>query len=100
MCREYFGEAIYALGETDGCPRKPAPDMVYQGMTAIGVERCIYVGDSEVDVLTAKNAGVPCLSVLWGFRDQDILTEQGATHFCDDPKNLLTCLKEMLENGK
>ncbi len=99
MCKAYFGEDIYALGESAGCPRKPAPDMVYQGMQAIGVETCIYVGDSEVDVQTARNAGVPCLSVLWGFRDQEYLQKEGATHFCDDPKKLATCLKEMIENG-
>ena len=99
LCKEYFGAEIYALGESAGCPRKPAPDMVYQGMQAIGVETCIYVGDSEVDVQTAKNAGVPCLSVLWGFRDKDYLQKEGATHFCDDPKNLASCLKEMIENG-
>ena len=99
LCREYFGADIYALGESAGCPRKPAPDMVHQGMQAIGVKTCIYVGDSEVDVQTAKNAGVPCLSVLWGFRDKAYLAQEGATHFCDDPKKLATCLKEMIENG-
>lgn len=99
LCKEYFGDDIYALGESANCPRKPAPDMVYQGMKAIGVEKCIYVGDSEVDVQTAKNAGVPCLSVLWGFRDKDYLAQEGATHFCDDPKKLVTCLKEMIKNG-
>lgn len=100
LCREYFGGEIFALGESDACPRKPAPDMVYQGMKAIGVDKCIYVGDSEVDVQTAKNAGVPCLSVLWGFRDKEYLTQQGATHFCDDPKKLLTTLKDMVDHGK
>ena len=99
LCKEYFGGDIYALGESASCPRKPAPDMVYQGMQAIGVETCIYVGDSEVDVQTARNAGVPCLSVLWGFRDREYLQKEGATHFCDDPNKLATCLKEMIENG-
>ncbi len=100
LCREYFGGDIFALGEREACPRKPAPDMVFGAMQAIGVETCIYVGDSEVDVLTAKNAGVPCLSVLWGFRDKEYLAQQGAAHFCDDPKKLLTCLKEMIKNGQ
>ena len=100
LCRDYFGPEIYALGQKDSCPKKPAPDMLHAAMKEIGVERCIYVGDSEVDVITAKNAGVPCLSVLWGFRDKDCLTEHGGSYFCDDPKNLLTCLKEMIENGK
>ena len=99
LCKEYFGGDIYALGESASCPRKPAPDMVYQGMQAIGVETCIYVGDSEVDVQTARNAGVPCLSVLWGFRNKEYLQKEGATHFCDDPKKLAKSLKEMIENG-
>ena len=99
LCMEYFGGDIYALGESASCPRKPAPDMVYQGMQAIGVETCIYVGDSEVDVQTAKNAGVPCLSVLWGFRTREYLEKEGATHFCDHPNTMLSCLKELITNG-
>ena len=95
LCKTYFGE-IYAQGESSQCPRKPAPDMVYAAMRAIGVEKCIYVGDSEVDVLTAKNAGVPCLSVLWGFRDKNCLADAGAEHFCDDPKDMLKLLKAMV----
>ena len=95
LCRQYFGD-VFALGESSACPRKPAPDMVRQAMAAIGAETCIYVGDSEVDVLTAKNAGVPCLSVLWGFRDQDTLVEAGADHFCQTPADLLKSLKEMI----
>ena len=74
LCADYF-PGIYALGETAGCPRKPAADMVHKGMEAIGADRCIYVGDSEVDVLTANNAGVPCLCVLWGFRDPEFFRD-------------------------
>lgn len=95
LCKAYFGDA-FALGESADCPRKPAPDMVFAAMKAIGAERCIYVGDSEVDVLTAKNAGVPCLTVLWGFRDRKILVDAGATHFCTDPAELLNSLKAMV----
>lgn len=95
LSRQYFGD-IYALGETADCPRKPAPDMIYQGMRQIGAEKCIYVGDSEVDVLTAANAGVPCLSVLWGFRDREIIEQAGGKHFCDDPKNLVAALKSLM----
>jgi len=94
LCRGFFGE-LYALGETETCPRKPAPDMVLQAMQALGVERCIYVGDSEVDVATAKNAGVPCLSVLWGFRDREELEKAGAEYFCSDPRNLVDILRTM-----
>ena len=95
LCKQYFGD-VYALGESSLCPRKPAPDMVHRAMEAIGAETCIYVGDSEVDVLTAKNAGVPCLSVLWGFRDRQTLLDAGATHFCETPADLLHCLKDMI----
>lgn len=95
LCRDYFGD-IYALGETDDCPRKPAPDMVYKAMHAIGVEKCIYVGDSEVDVVTANNAGVPCLSVSWGFRDEDVLLDAGARHLCRDPKELPAAIERIV----
>ena len=54
LCKDLFGEDIYALGQIDDCPRKPAPDMVYKAMAVIGVEKCIYVGDSDVDVKTAQ----------------------------------------------
>ena len=100
MCRHYFGDEVYALGQQEHIPKKPAPDMVFAAMQAIGADTCVYVGDSEVDVQTAQNAGVPCLSVLWGFRDRACLEKHGANHFCDDPKQLLSCLKEIINNGK
>ena len=87
LCADYF-PGIYALGEAADCPRKPAPNMVYKAMEVLGVQKCIYVGDSEVDVLTANNAGVPCLSVLWGFRTEAEIREYGDSIFCTDPKQL------------
>lgn len=96
LSAEYFG-GLFARGEDTDCPRKPAPDMVFQAMGALGVENCIYVGDSEVDIATAKNAGVPCLSVLWGFRDQDTLAEAGAEHFCETPADLPTAISALLK---
>ena len=95
LCAQYFS-GLYARGESADCPRKPAPDMIYKAMDAVGVETCIYVGDSEVDVATARNAGVPCLSVLWGFRDRQTLEKAGADHFCQTPADLLKTLKEMI----
>lgn len=97
LCADYF-PGVYARGESSDCPRKPAPDMVEKAMEAIGVERCIYVGDSEVDVATAQNAGVPCLTVLWGFRDREELETAGAKHFCDDPADLIGALKDLLSS--
>ena len=95
LCKQYFGD-VYAIGQSSQFPRKPAPDMVHQALSVLGAERCVYVGDSEVDVMTAQNAGVPCLSVLWGFRDRNVLLEAGATRFCEDPKDLVKKLKEMM----
>ena len=91
LCAHYF-PGIFALGETAGCPRKPDPAMVRKAMEAIGVTDCIYVGDSEVDVLTAKNAGVPCLSVLWGFRDREQI---GGSRYCETVDRLVPMLEEM-----
>ena len=96
LCKQYFGD-IYALGETADCPRKPAPDMLYKAMKDIGVDSCIYVGDSDVDVVTAGNAGVKCLSVLWGFRDKEDIEATGGTYFCDDPNLLAQTLENMME---
>ena len=98
LCAVYF-PGLYARGESTDCPRKPAPDMVFKAMEAIGVERCVYVGDSEVDVLTARNAGVPCLSVLWGFRDQEEIEEAGGNCFCEDTAQLVEKLEELC-NGQ
>ena len=98
LCADYF-PGLYARGESTACPRKPAPDMVFKAMEAIGVERCIYVGDSEVDVLTAKNAGVPCLSGLWGFRDREEIEAEGGNCFCINTAELTEKLEEMI-NGQ
>ena len=98
LCAQYF-PGIYALGESVDCPRKPAPDMVRRAMEAIGVENCIYVGDSEVDIRTAQNAAVPCISVLWGFRDKDVLEREGGTYFCACPEELRSIVEE-IDNGK
>ena len=95
LCPQYFS-GIYARGESTDCPRKPAPDMVFKAMEEIGVERCIYVGDSEVDVLTAQNAGVPCLSVLWGFRDREEMEAVGGRFFCEKPEDLPECIRKMV----
>ena len=98
LCAEYF-PGIYALGETPDCPRKPAPDMIFKAMAAIGADDCVYVGDSEVDVITARNAGVACLSVLWGFRDREDMTAVGAEHFCGKTETLAEKIEEII-HGK
>ena len=81
----FEGKADISVGEKAGIRRKPAPDTVLAAMEALGVtkEETVYVGDSEVDVMTAREAGVPCISVTWGFRDRDVLEKAGAETFAD-----------------
>ena len=95
LCGQMF-PGIFALGEAPDCPRKPAPDMVHKACRAIGVDTCVYVGDSEVDVRTAKNAGVPCLSVLWGFRDREDIEAAGGQYFCESPAQLTEKIEEII----
>lgn len=87
LCADYFGD-VFALGERADCPRKPAPDMLYKAMEHLGVDKAVYVGDSEVDAVTAKNAGMPCVSVLWGFRTEEEIRQHGGNIFCNDPRKL------------
>ena len=93
----YF-PGLYARGESADCPRKPAPDMVLRAMQALGADRCVYVGDSDVDIHTAENAGVPCLSVTWGFRGEAELRAAGARYFCRNPKDLPAHIAQIMEN--
>ena len=95
LCSQYF-PGLYALGEIAGCPRKPAPDMVFKAMKDIGVERCVYVGDSEVDVLTAKNSGMPCVCVLWGFRDREDMEAVGGSIYCERTEDLVSIIEETI----
>ena len=96
LCEKYF-PGVYALGVSDDCPRKPAPDMVRKALKALNVDTCVYVGDSEVDLATAKNAGVPCLTVLWGFRDKDLLESEGAKYFCANPADMPALIEEIIQ---
>lgn len=80
-----------SIGERPEVARKPAADMVLKALEELGVEKAdaIYVGDSEVDVATARNSGLPCISVLWGFRDKDLLTAHGADTFVNHPQEIV-----------
>lgn len=92
---KFFKEYVdVAIGETPGTKRKPAPDMVEQALNELGStkDEAIYIGDSEVDLQTARNSNLPCISVLWGFRDHDYLIEQGATTFAETPEELIQLL--------
>lgn len=92
LAKDHFGGHIeVAIGESSRTPKKPAPDCVYEALMQIGVskEQAIYVGDSEVDVRTAHNAGIPCVAVTWGFRDRDVLVAEGADYIIDRPAELM-----------
>lgn len=94
LCRHFFAGTIeVAIGEheAEGIRKKPAPDTVNEALRQLGVgrEHAVYIGDSDVDVMTAKNSGIPCISVLWGFRDKDFLLAHGATAFVRRPAELL-----------
>ena len=91
----YFGDCIeIAIGETPDILRKPAPDSILHALDVLSVspENAVYIGDSEVDVITAKNAGVDCIAVTWGFRSRETLIEHGAKLFADTPEALLNTL--------
>lgn len=81
-----------AIGERENVRRKPAPDMVELAIESLDIKResVVYVGDSEVDIQTATNAHIPCLSVLWGFRSREFLEAHGATTFITHPSDILS----------
>ena len=94
LCRHFFPDNIeVAIGEheAEGIRKKPAPDTVFAALRELGVDKsgAVYVGDSDVDVQTAANSGLPCISVLWGFRDRDFLIQHGAKTFISAPSELL-----------
>ena len=96
LAKEYFSEYIQtAIGENEPTLRKkPAPDSLFAAMDSVGVTagKTLYVGDSEVDIQTANNAGVKCVSVCWGFKDESFLKENGATDLIFEPLQLLELL--------
>lgn len=100
---EWFRGIIdVAIGETPEVQRKPAPDMVNKaiaelkkkfGIAADAPVEAVYIGDSDVDLATASNSGLPCISVLWGFRSKDFLQAHGATTFAEKPEEILNIVK-------
>lgn len=93
LVHHFFGSYVsVAIGERENIRKKPAPDTVIEALRLLGVDKegAVYIGDSDVDVNTAKNVGIPCISVLWGFRDKDFLIENGATTFISKPEELFS----------
>ena len=98
LSRAYFGERMCAaIGDDPSRARKPAPDSVLAAMREMGVtaQETVYVGDSDVDVLTARNAGVPCVAVLWGFRDEACLRAAGAKMLARTPDELREIIERL-----
>ena len=100
LVRHFFPDIEVAIGENEaaGIRKKPAPDTVYEALRQLnhplnlvgdGGSLAVYVGDSDVDLATARNSGIPCISVLWGFRDRDFLLAHGATTFVEHPLDIL-----------
>ncbi len=97
LCEGYFSGLIdVAIGENEagGVKKKPAPDTVFAAVNALGgaLENAVYIGDSEVDIQTANNAGIECISVSWGMKDREFLLANGAKRLVDTPEELLRIL--------
>ena len=93
LCSKIFGDKVdVVVGESENVRSKPMPDMVEKAMASIGAERnsCIYIGDSDVDILTARNSGLSCISVLWGFKSREQLIAAGATTIIESPEELIS----------
>lgn len=93
LCRHFFGDLVQvAIGEREGIQKKPSPDTVLEALRQLNVPKdgAVYIGDSDVDIETAQHCDIPCISVLWGFRDKNFLLAHGANIFIQHPKELIT----------
>ncbi|MBQ8766233.1 MAG: HAD family hydrolase [Clostridia bacterium] len=98
LCNRLFREIDLVVGSVDDRPNKPAPDGVFYALEKLDskLENTIFVGDADTDILTAKNAGLPSIGVLWGFRDREIIEAEGAQYIVEtvnELEKLLICLK-------
>ena len=95
LSKTYFGALVQvAIGESSEVRRKPAPDSIFTAVRELGsdISETVLVGDSETDVRTAKNAGIPVIGVTWGFRSREVLRMEGADFLIDTPRELLTLI--------
>ena len=96
--KEYFGNRLpVAIGERPGLQRKPTPDMVLQALKELGStqDESIYIGDSEVDVATAKNSGLLCIGVTWGFRDEQLHKDLGVKYIARKAEDIVTIIEAL-----
>lgn len=92
LVAHFFGDYVkVAIGERENIRKKPAPDTVLEAMRQLGVDKdgAVYIGDSDVDIETARNVGIPCISVLWGFRDKEFLEAHGATRYAEKAEEII-----------
>lgn len=97
LCEKLLSPYIeIGIGESESIGRKPDPATVFAALDALGqkTEDAVYIGDTEVDIATAKNSGIPCISVSWGFRSREELKAAGAEVIADTPEELLRILSE------
>lgn len=91
LVKKYFGNLFdFAVGERSGIEKKPAPDSVFEAMSVLDCQKddTVYIGDSEVDIMTAKNADLDCICVDWGFRSTAQLISAGAKIIVSEPKKI------------
>ena len=91
LVKHFFDEYItVAIGERENIRKKPAPDTVFEALRQLNASPAgaVYIGDSDVDVMTARNCNIPCISVLWGFRTKEFLIKNGATTFVTAPDEI------------
>ena len=96
LVESYFPDTFdFVVGEREGVRRKPCPDSVYAAMEYFGVNKnnTVYIGDSEVDVETARNSGIPCVAVTWGFRDRCVLAQLKPAYIIDNVNDLINALE-------
>ena len=96
LCAEYFGELIdAAIGESPAAAKKPAPDTVFLALKELNAsaDTAVYIGDSEVDIQTAANASLPCISVTWGFRSRELLAKLKPDYLCDTASEVLAVIR-------
>ena len=96
LVEKYFeGIFDFSVGEKEGIRRKPFPDSVFNAMEYLGADKntTVYVGDSEVDVETAFNSGIPCIAVTWGFRDKAVLENLKPGYIVEIPEQIIEIIE-------
>ena len=99
LCKKYFAEKIeLAIGESKNIRKKPAPDSVFKVMEILNSNKnsTYFVGDSEVDIQTAQNANIKCISVTWGYKNEEFLLKNGAKFLANSPQEILKIITSQL----